>query len=152
MKMLVKLWSKIHEPRVVSVAYFLTYFSLFTGGVSSLVYPQQTIIGELGFAAMYALSAMLTFGGALGMVAALPGIWWLERIAVLSISMATTIYAVVVLILHINSEGNRLLQLSFIVVVGLLQLVRWVRIRERPYDPDKVPPSTERSGSWTQER
>lgn len=132
-------WFKIREPRVISVLYFFIYFVLFLGGTAALNDPPSTIAGEVGMVAMNLLSTILAFGGALGMVAALPGIWWLERIAVLSVSLSAAIYGYIILSLHVSTPGNRLLQISFIAVTLLMQGVRWHRIKERPYDPSKVP-------------
>ena len=84
---------------------------------------------------MVALAAVLAFGGTVGAIAALPGWYWLERSAVLAVSLAAGLYLALVLVLHFTTEGNRLLQAAFVLAVLLHQPVRWVRIRTRPYRP-----------------
>lgn len=131
------LWQLVREPRVISVAYFFVYFSLFIGGLTALIDPPRTVEGAIGTFSMMTLAGMLAFGGLLGAPAALVGIWWAERVAVLSVAMSALIYGGIVVVLHALGDGNRLLQLSFVVAVLLMQLVRWHRIKERPYDPDR---------------
>lgn len=141
MTVLTRLWLRIHQPRVISVLYFLIYLCLAAGGLLALLDPPASLAGQIGTAAMSTLSALLTFGGIVGAFAALPGIWWLERTAVLSIGLASALYAIIIFTLHATTPGNRLLQLSFVATVALMQIVRWHRIRVRPYDPDRVPPT-----------
>lgn len=133
----VRLWRMVREPKVVSVAYFFIYLALFVGGLSALIEPPTTIAGSVGSFSMYTLAFLLTFGGLLGAPSALVGVWWAERVALLSVGVSSLIYGGVVASLHVTHDGNRLLQLSFIVVVVLMQLVRWQRIWLRPYDPDR---------------
>ena len=142
MKLFWRLWDRVHQPRVISVLYFLIYLCLLGGGIAALLHPPTSIEGEIGAASMYMLAGLLTFGGLIGALASLPGIWWLERTAVLSVGLATVLYGGIVATLHWTESGNRLLQLSFVLAVGLMQAVRWHRIRERPYDPDRAPRAT----------
>lgn len=131
-------WLRVSEPRVVSLLFALIYVGLALGGVSALFDPPLTAPGAAGGFAMVTLAAMLVFGGVVGAPSALWGVWWLERVALLSVGLSAAIYGGVVAILHMTGEGNRLLQLSFIVGVLLVQLVRWHMIRVRPYDPNLV--------------
>lgn len=126
---------------MISTLYFAIYLCLLGGGVAAIIEPPGSIQGEVGAVAMYTLAGLLAFGGLVGSVAALPGIWWLERTAVLSIGLSAGIYGFIIIVLHLTTPGNRLLQLAFVTTVGLMQAVRWHRIRERPYDPDRVPAS-----------
>lgn len=130
-----RVWQKINEPRVISVAYFVMYALGACAGVYATISPPSSIEGQIGSTAMTALTVLLAFGCALGTIAALPGIYWLERSAVTSISLAATIYLVILMTLHAQQPGNRLLQAWFVLFVLGMQLVRWVRVRERPYRP-----------------
>jgi hypothetical protein len=130
-----RVWQKVNEPRVISVAYFAMYASGIVAGVYATISPPSSIEGQIGSNAMTALTVLLTFGCALGTIAALPGIYWLERSAVLSIALAAFIYLAILATLQLQQPGNRLLQAWFVWFVLGMQLVRWVRVRERPYRP-----------------
>lgn len=131
-----RLWAKITEPRVIAVLLFCQYVVFAAGGLYALFYPPTSIQGQIGTNSMAALAALLVFGGTLGAIAALPGIWWLERSAVLSVGWAALLYLGIVVGLHVGGDGNRLLQAAFVTSVLLHQGVRWVRIRERSYRPE----------------
>lgn len=138
MGLISSLWGKISEPRVISLLMFVQYVVLAVGGYAALISPPATIEGEIGVYSMYMLAGLLAFGGTVGAVTVLPGVWWLERIAVLSVAIAAFIYGGVVTWLNISQSGNRMLQLSFIAAVLILQAVRWHRIHQRPYDPART--------------
>lgn len=129
------LWHKIQEPRVISVLVFLMYLVLTAGALSVLVSPPATIKGELGQGGMIALGSLVLMGGVMGTIAALPGIWWLERLAVAGIALGLSTYAAIILALHITEPGNRFFQFTVVVALIITQVVRWARIREYPYDP-----------------
>jgi len=135
--MMLRFWQKIREPRVISVTYFVIYAVLFAAAVSALLDPPRSVEGHIGAVAMTMLAAMLAFGGLVGAPSALFGIWWLERTAVFAIAVSAFIYGGIIIALHSVGTGNRLLQLGFVVTVFLMQIVRWHRIRQRPYDPDR---------------
>lgn len=136
MNLLRTLWGKVREPRSVSVAHFIIYVAGAAAGVYATIVPPTSIEGEIGTLAMSALSLLLTFGCAIGAIAALPGIYWLERTAVTSIALAMALYLAIVVTLHAqNPDGNRLLQAWPIFAVLVMQWNRWVRIRRRPYRP-----------------
>ena len=136
-ELVVRLWRKVREPRVISVTYFVIYGVLFAAAVSALLDPPRSVEGHIGAVAMTLLASMLAFGGLVGAPSALVGIWWLERTAVFAIAMSALIYGGIVAALHVTGTGNRLLQLGFVLAVLLMQIVRWHRIRQRPYDPDR---------------
>ena len=135
--MIQAMWRMVREPRIISVLYFFIYLAFLAGGLSALIDPPSSIAGSIGSFSMYGLAGMLTFGGLIGAPSALVGIWWVEKLAVISVGMSAFIYGGIITALHLSSEGNRLLQLSFVVVVFLMQIVRWHRVRIRPYDPDR---------------
>lgn len=136
------LWHRVHRPRVIAVAYFAAYLILAGVGIYALIRPPTSIEGTIGAFSMVVLATLCAFGGIVGAVAVLPGRYWLERLAVIAIAVATVIYAAIILSLQITAPGNRLLQFGFIGYAGLMQLVRWHRIKERPYDPERPPPTT----------
>lgn len=135
-KYLAALWSRISEPRIIAVILFAQYLVLAAGGAYSLFRPPSSLEGQIGMSAMAMLAGLLVFGGTLGAIAALPGIWWLERSAVLSIGLALSLYMLIVIGLHIAGDGNRMLQAAVIGAGIAHQGIRWVRIRERSYRPE----------------
>lgn len=130
-------WLKVHQPRVISVLYFAIYAVAAAGGITALTNPPRSIEGVIGQVAMTTLALLLTLGGILGAPSALLGAWWLERLAVVSIGFSAAIYGSIVITLEVQETGNRKLQLSIILMVLLMQGVRWHRIRQRPYDPSR---------------
>jgi len=134
----VRAWTKVHQPRVISALYCVIYTLLLLGGISALIDPPRSIEGTIGAAAMTLLASLLTLGGALGAPASLVGAWWLERLAVVSVGFSAGIYGAIIITLDVQAtSGNRQLQLSMVLVVLLMQAVRWHRIKQRPYDPDR---------------
>ena len=137
MRPLRRFWLRVHQPRVISALYCIIYTLLLLGGISALIDPPRSIEGAIGASAMTTLALLLVLGGTLGAPSALLGAWWLERVAVLSIGASAGIYGAIIVVLDATGAGNRQLQLSMVLVVLLMQAVRWHRIRVRPYDPDR---------------
>lgn len=135
--MIKRLWLKVHQPRVIAATYAALYLTLAWGGTTALIDPPSTIEGTLGVAAMTILALLLVLAGITGAPSALIGAWWLERIAVMSVAFSAGLYGTVVFVRQLADSGNRQLQLSFIVAILLMQLVRWHRIKQRPYDPHR---------------
>ena len=135
LQLLRRLWLRVNEPRIVSVLRFLMYVVLLIGGTSVIFSPPTTMENALGQGAVTGLAVLLCFGSTLGAVSALPGVWFIERLGLVAISSALAIYGGVVFQLHLLGPGNRLLHLTIIIALILSQAVRWVRIKDRPYDP-----------------
>lgn len=133
------LWSKVNEPRVIAASHALVYFALFSAGLYALVNPPGTVDHAIGPVAMNLLAGILTLGGLIGVPTALYGSWWLERTAVGLVALALSLYLIVVLWMQYDStSGNRLLQAA--AIFGLIVLhfpVRWHRVKQRPWDPDR---------------
>src|SRR5690606_19047926 len=130
------LWLRITEPRIIAIVLWLQYMIFAAVGTQAAFDPPASIEGEVGANAMVLLARLLVFGGTIGSVAALRGIWWLERSAVLSIGLSAALYLIIIIGLHLTEPGNRLLQAGFVASVLLHQVVRWVRIRDRSYRPE----------------
>lgn len=144
MRHLRALWSRVNEPRVIAASHALVYFALLNAGLYALVNPPGTVDHAIGPVAMNLLAGILAAGGAIGVPTALWGTWWLERTAVALVTLALTLYLLVVLAMQYSSDGgNRFLQAA--TILGLLVLhfpVRWHRVRQRPWDPDRPRTST----------
>lgn len=130
-----KVWEKIKEPKTISILVSLAYLIGALGGLTVFIETPKTLEGLMGQYAMNVLAGMLVFGGVVGSPASLFGVWWLERVAIISVAFASALYLAVVIGLHSLEPGNRLLQATFIFVVILSQIARWHRIHIRPYDP-----------------
>lgn len=136
-----QLWARVNEPRIVSASHAVVYFVLLSGGLYALVNPPNTLDGSIGGLAMRLLAGTFAIGGAIGVPTALAGIWWLERTAVSLIVLACTVYLGTTLALQwLSPPGtNRLLHAAMIFSVLTLHFpVRWHRVRQRPYDPDRA--------------
>ena len=131
-----RVWSQIHEPRAVAILQAGAYLLLGVGGVSVFVQAPQTVEGEIGAVSMLVLATMITVSTALGIPAALFGWQWLERIISAGIIMSAGLYGWIVLSLHLDAPGNRLLQLSFVLAAILHQIIRLVRIAGPPYNKE----------------
>ncbi|PYG00151.1 hypothetical protein SAMN05216184_10490 [Georgenia satyanarayanai] len=136
----VRLWRHINEPRTISVTHALVYAVLTAVALYSLVVPPTTVEGAVGTFSMRLLAATLAVGGALGVPTALAGIWWLERTAVTLVILSSAVYLAIILSLQVTGDpsSNRLLQAGFVFGMGALHFVRWHRVKQRPYDPDRV--------------
>lgn len=141
-RFLLRAWRRVHEPRTVAIAQMLIYVAFAYGATTALLDPPRTVEGAVGESSMMTLAAMLLFGGLLGAPTALVGAWRWERVAMLSTGLATVLYGLIVLSLAITESGNRQLQLMMVVAVFLQHIIRWRRIRERPFDPDRPPRRT----------
>ena len=131
-----RVWSQIHEPRAIAILQAGAYLLLGVGGVSVFVQAPQTVEGEIGAVSMMVLATMITVSTALGMPGALFGWQWLERIISAGVIMSAGLYGWIVLSLHIDAPGNRLLQLSFVLAVIIHQVIRLVRIAGPPYNKE----------------
>ena len=135
-----QLWARINEPRVVSASHALVYFILASAGLYALAVPPTTLEGAAGTLAMRFLAGTLALGGAIGVPTALAGIWWLERTAVALVVLSTTVYLGLTLTLQAQSSPgtNRYLSAGMIASVLVLHFpVRWHRVKQRPYAPDR---------------
>lgn len=137
-----RLWQMVNEPRIVSTLHAAAYLVLAVVGMYALVNPPNSIEGAVGEVAMRLLAGVLTAGGVLGVPTSLAGIWWLERTAVALVCLASAIYLLIIIGLQLQSPPgtNRFLQAGFVSVVLLLHIVRWHRVLERPYDPERITP------------
>lgn len=135
------LWGKVQEPKVVTCLHWIAYLVILGVGASALVDPPSSVAGELGPALTTVWAAFLILGGVLGVFATLPGIWWLERAAVIASITGLAVWVMVTVVLELTiPDGNRWPQAGALLMLALLLAVRWFRIRRYAYDPE--PPVT----------
>ena len=131
-----RVWSRIHEPRVIAILQACAYLVLGLGGLTVFHTAPQSVEGEIGAVSMMVLATMITVSTSLGIPAALFGWQWLERITSAGIIMSAGLYGWIIVSLQLAGSGNRFLQLSFVLVVLLHQIIRLVRIAGPPYNKE----------------
>lgn len=118
------LFLKIAEPRYIRLTQFGIYLGMLAAGISVLVNPPASFQGVIGQPLVYIFGGFL-FGGALtGAIAVLPGIWWLERVGIVSLITGMSIYVVVVITL-----GSSFLGMIVSLTLALTFFQRWLEIR-----------------------
>lgn len=131
------LWMRIQEPRIVSMVQALIYALCFIGGLVTITDPPRSIAGTLGYGATLAWGGFAVLGGAMGMYAAPTGKWLVEKPAIIACITAIAMYAGILITLQVAEAGNRIPQLTF-VLIGLLHFVnRYARIKPYSYEPGK---------------
>lgn len=130
-------WGRVQEPKVITLYQFVIYVVVALTGLAAWFFPPTSIEGAIGPLLTRMLAGFLMVGGTLGAIAVLPGIWWLERAAVLACATGALIYGGVVLSLHITQTGSQLVQLGVITWALLSIAQRWHRIRRYAYDPER---------------
>lgn len=126
------LFLKIEEPRVVRLLHFVIYVSMAIIGSVYLSNPPHPYEGVLGQILAIILGALVLLGGLLGAFAVLPGIWWVERLGVISLMTGLTMYLVVTLSVQASPIN---VGLAWAVIVSLI--IRWLHIRDFQYAPGR---------------
>lgn len=122
----------IAEPRVVRLVQFAIYAFMVAAGVFILTDPPFSLRDVLGPFLVGVLGMFVTVGAVFGVVAVLPGIWWLERAAILALGTGVAMYAVAVLALGAPWVAF-LIAIAF--VLNLVQ--RWMEIRRFQLAPKR---------------
>lgn len=130
-------WALLHEPPVVTAAATLAYLALMVFGALSFFYPPSPIKSELGVFATVAWSCFASLGGVLGLLAAPRGIWWLERVAIYSVTTFLAIYSVTIVNLQVTATGSRWMQLGVLSLGWYFIVSRWDRTRGAALDPTR---------------
>lgn len=127
---MMRLFYLIAEPRVIRVIQLFIYLCMLGIGLVVLFGSSPPIQSVLGPILLLLFGGFLVLGGALGAVAVLPGIWWMERAGVIGVTTGLAIYAVVVITLGTTSVGA-------LVVLGLIFMMikRWMEIRPYQHAP-----------------
>jgi hypothetical protein len=134
---LLTMWLMIQEPRFFSICYCGAYLMMAIAGTAVLLDPPRTMEHGLGEILVHVWAGLLIFGGVLGSLTTLPGIWWLERPATIACMFAITIYGAAVLALPLTQPSARIVSMCFIAFALLTFAVRLVKIKHFAYDPEK---------------
>ena len=130
-------WTRVPEPRAVSVICSIAYFAAAATGLVTILVPPTTLIGFAGEITMFFVGWFLLTGGVLGMVAGALDFWQLERVAITSMAWGLITYEYIIASLHFaNPEsGSRLTQIGVIVMAMAFLAIRMAMIWRYPFKP-----------------
>src|SRR5699024_4598220 len=103
-------------------------------GLAVLLDPTQELVYALQ-ATLPLLGGPLVIGGTLGILGVIPGWWWVERLALLILSGALTIYAVSMFWVNIEAKVSLLGPLGLVLLSRLVFVIRWVSTVHYRYEP-----------------
>lgn len=122
---------------MVTLYQFGIYVVIALTGLAAWFTPPTSLEGELGPMLTRMVALFLLAGGVLGASVVLPGVWWIERAAVVSCFTGAAIYCGVSLRLQLTEPAPRLIIVGVTLWAMLAIAQRWHRIRRYPYDPEK---------------
>jgi hypothetical protein len=136
-----RLWRGVQEPRLRTVLYWLSYLVLLGIGLHDLLVPSSFIQHELPVPGLVVgWDVILIAAGLSGAVAALPGWWWLERIAITLTVTGLTIYLTTLIDAWLRlHRADTLTEAGLVVFAILSVLARFTVIRKLSYGPRVVP-------------
>lgn len=118
------LFLKIAEPRSVRLMQFGVYASMLVTGISMFIDPPHLFESIIGLILVYVFGAFVTLGSALGLIAVLPGIWWLERVGIIALCTGLAMYVVISTSISVSLVG---FSLSTALLMTFIQ--RWREIK-----------------------
>lgn len=117
-------YMRIAEPRIIRLMQFGIYICMLIAGTQILFHPPAQFQNVLGLALAYMFASFIFLGALAGAFAVLPGIWWLERVGLISLTTGLVIYVIVVISLK-GSPMGIITALAF----GLTFLQRYMEIK-----------------------
>lgn len=121
---------KIKEPRTIRIIQFGIYATMIGAGHFVVAHPPSIYTSVIGPNLVYGFGIAVLLGGSLGAIAVLPGIWWLERIGIISLWTGLLVFAVLAVALGISLIG-----FFIAVALGLAFVQRWDDITEYDLAP-----------------
>lgn len=131
-----RLWLRISEPRVLSIAVASSHLVMMVAGIGALIDPPLLVDYGYGAPSTVILCVLYVWGGCVGMISALTGSRWLERTAILALCVALAIYGALTVVSHLTSDFSYILKAGTIFGFLLLLVGRFVHILGAPWDPD----------------
>lgn len=135
-------WERVPEPRLASVWASVTYACIACAGLAAMIISPVAQPGTLaGLMTLY-WAGLLVLGGTAGAVAVLPGLFWLERVSIVTAGAGLFIF-LVALGLAVAADVIRNPGAAwpvFFLVAGLLANIagtRWARVRHGTRDPER---------------
>lgn len=126
----VYLFLRIAEPRIIRLFYFLSYSILAVVGINFLTTPSPSVISVLGLPLSLIMALAIAAGGISAAFAVLPGIWWLERVGIISLATGILIYLVVLFAVEISSIP---IGITFATIIFLT--LRFIKVRKYQHSP-----------------
>lgn len=126
------LFLKIEEPRLIRILQFGLYLTMVVVGSTYLTTTPHLYESVLGAGLANVLGILVTLGGLLGAFAVLPGIWWVERLGVISLWTGLSIYMVVSLTIQVSPLGFGLVTALFLALA-----IRWMQIKDFQFAPGR---------------
>lgn len=124
---------KIAEPRGIRLMQFAVYACLAFASIGIITDPPDKFQSVLGVTLVYVFGGFICIGSILGVISVLPGIWWLERVAI--ILMGTGIGMYLITISALNSSVVNL-AVSTALLITFIQ--RWTEIKGSALAPKEV--------------
>lgn len=116
----------IAEPRVRRLMYFGIYLCLAIAGLGVFYRPPSALAHVAGgYFWVWAFGGFIVLGALLALFAVLPGVWWLERAALISIITGVSLYTLLILAL-----GTSFLVTAMPIIVILICALRLLDIKE----------------------
>lgn len=129
------LWTRVPQPRAISVITGIGYFAAaFTGALTIIVPPHP--ITEVADTLLLGMVGWFMFvGGIVGMLAGAFDFWQLERAAIGLMGWGLITYLYFVLVLTLEGELNKITQLGIIAMALSFLAVRLAMIWRYPFKP-----------------
>lgn len=135
------MWELIAEPRTVTALTALVYTLMAAAGVIAIASPPVRVADELGGALALWWGAILTLGGALGVIGAIPGWWYAERAGLIGVVAGLGMYSAALAHISDATPSSRAVQILAIVSLVVMLVNRWLRIAGATLDPSRGTPS-----------
>lgn len=119
-----KWYYKIEEPRLVRLLYLAFYLIIVWTGVNGFLERSDELYALGGYALIGSLGGFFFFGGVCGVIAILPGTWWLERVGLVSIGFGLAGRAIVITALGVTPVGATLFVSEIILLIARFVLIR----------------------------
>lgn len=119
------LFFKIKEPRTIRLIQLGVYLCMIGAGHFIVTVLPDVYTDVIGNGLVVGFGGSILIGGVLGAIAVLPGIWWLERTAIIALWTGLGVFVVVQAALGISIVG-----LLVAVALSLTLAQRWSDITE----------------------
>lgn len=120
----------IQEPRVQRILFFFFYAVAIWTGIDALHDSPDRFFQTGGALLVISLGCFFIVAGGLGVVAVLPGIWWLERTALIAFAFGLAIRGVLIFSLGVSSTGAAIFLGELILIA-----IRFIQIRRADLAP-----------------